>query len=301
MYTIKVDLTLAQCDEMEDRLLIVANELGKPLNFSLLRIAEKKRALLTGYFKTHAEASAQLKLIEPLPQQAVIHHGVLHNRDWQDWSKHHFKPFTYRNFAWVPNWLTDKELSQFLKSKKLSSIQLAKQNPKNNSTVIRLEIGMAFGTGNHPTTRLCLRQLVETMENYSRPTLLDVGCGSGILGITAEKLGAKKVIGFDIDEHSIAVARRNAKMNASRAKFSVGDVYADQLPVSDIVLANLLGNLIIDNAHKLWEAVANDGTLILSGLLVEELDKIARFFPAPARAYKLGKWGVLVIKKPQSR
>jgi ribosomal protein L11 methyltransferase len=171
------------------------------------------------------------------------------------------------------------------------------QNPRDNSTVIQLEVGMAFGTGNHPTTRLCLRRLVETMARYNRPTVLDVGCGSGILGITADLMGAKRVTGFDIDEHSIAVARRNVRMNSSRAKFSVGDVYADALPVCDIVLANLLGNLITDNAQKLWGSVADGGTLVISGLLVEELDKIAKLFPAPSRAYNMGKWGVLVIKK----
>lgn len=273
MHTVKITLTPDEALAVEEKLLTLANERGKPLNFSLIVLPQK--ALLTGYFKNRAASLKELKL---LGMEARAHHGYLRDRDWQDSVKKHFKPLVYRGVAWVPSW--QKHFSK-----------------KKAKTVIKLDIGMAFGTGNHPTTRLCLRRLVELMERYKSPTVLDIGCGSGILAITADKLGAKRAEGFDLDEHSIVVCRRNAKLNRSKAKFAVKDLYKTKLVPADIVLANLLGNLITDTAKKLWASVKPGGTLVLSGLLKEELDKIAKLFPAKAKKTVLGKWGVLVIKK----
>jgi ribosomal protein L11 methyltransferase len=273
MHTIKVELTLNECDALEQQLLEIASELGKPLNFCLLRIEEKGKALLTGYFKDKAQAQSQLKLLT-LP--APVQHGFLRDRDWQDSVKKHFKPLVYRHVAWVPSW-----------QKKLPKAKV----------VLRLDPGMAFGTGNHPTTRLCLRRVVEVMERYRRPSVMDIGCGSGILAITAKKLGASRAEGFDLDEHSITVAKRNAQLNRTRTPFAVRDLYRTRLPQSDIVLANLLFNLIADNSSKLIRAVSPGGTLILSGLLKDEVKKAAALFRYPSRCYTLGKWGAVVITK----
>jgi len=283
---------LQEAPALEEKLLEISNELGKPLNFSLLLLPQ--RAMLTGYFKDRKASLEQLKLIG-MAERAQ--HGFLRDRDWQDSVKKHFKPLIYRNVAWVPVWQK-------------------KFDRKGAKTVLRFDPGMAFGTGNHPTTRLCLRRLVELMAEYmprakdrsynhsvptsrtkNSPTVLDIGCGSGILAITADKLGAKKAEGFDLDEHSIVVAKRNTKLNHSSARCFVGDLYKDKLVAADIVFANLLANLIEDNAKKLWAAVKPGGTLVLSGLLKEELEKIAALFPCPARLHRLGKWGAVVVRK----
>ena len=280
MHTVKITLPRESAADWEEKLLLVANDLGRPLNFSLLVMPT--HALLTGYFKKREESLKQLKL---LGLEGQVTHGYLRDRDWQDSVKKHFSPLIYRNVAWIPSWT--KNFSKISSNKKIK-------------TVIRLDIGMAFGTGNHPTTRLCLRRLVETLRDYQKPSVLDIGCGSGILAITADKLGASRAEGFDLDEHSIVVARRNARMNRSRAKLAVRDLYKTKLPKSDIVLANLLFDLIADNAKKLWTAVKPGGTLILSGLLKTQLGDIAKMFPAKARPTRLGQWGVLVIKKARN-
>lgn len=284
MHTVKVPLTLAEASLYEEKLLELANELGRPLNFSLLVLPAS--ALLTGYFRDRLQSLGQLKM---LGLESRAQHGYLRSRDWRDSVKEHFKPLIYRHVAWVPSW------------------QKGFKN-KSVKTTIRLDIGMAFGTGNHPTTRLCLRRLVEALAKFSKtnqkfnkklkPSVSDIGCGSGILAVTAERLGAMPVTGFDLDEHSITVARRNAKMNRSKAKFTVQDLYKTKLPQADIVLANLLANLIEDNAKKLWASVKPGGTLILSGLLKTELTTISKLFPVKAKSTKLGIWGVLVLNKP---
>lgn len=273
MHTVKIPLTLEEAAPLEERLLEIANERGKPLNFSLLVLPQK--ALLTGYFKDRTQSLAQLKL---LGLETRAQHGYLRDRDWQDSVKKHFQPLIYKNVAWVPSW--------------------QKKFPKKKAkVVIKLDIGMAFGTGNHPTTRLCLRRLVDALPLYDKPTVLDIGCGSGILAITADKLNATRTEGFDLDEHSIVVCKRNARLNRSKVKFAVKDLYKTKLVPADIVLANLLANLITDNAKKLWASVKKGGTLILSGLLKEELDRIAKLFPAKAKKTVLGKWGVVVVCK----
>lgn len=276
MHTVKIELSPAEATSLEEKLLELANERGKPLNFSIL-LLPRRAAIMTGYFKTRAESLAQLRLIG---MEKRAHHGFLRDHDWQDSVKKHFKPLVYRRVAWLPVWQ-----KKFDRKKAKADV------------VLKFDIGMAFGTGNHPTTRLCLRRLVELMEKYNCPNILDAGCGSGILAITADKLGAGKTTGFDLDEQSIIVAKRNAKINRSRAVFKFGDLYKNKLPTADIVLGNLLGNLITDNAKRLWKTVNRGGVLVLSGLLKEELESIAKLFPAPAKHYRLGKWGALVIMK----
>jgi len=347
MHTVKIELKKGEEDIMEEKLWEAAEELGQPLNFSLMVMAPdvKKPSLLTGYFKDKAESLKQLKLLG-LEKRAV--HGYLKAKDWEDSVKEHFKPFGYRNVIWAPDWSKDHELAPLVKKQKaalkkkakasrqsrppapsakqsldgqqgaaqrntaayksiredsaLSSNKAGRQNLRDETevVVIKQQMGMAFGTGNHPTTKLCLRRCVEAVPEYDRPTVLDIGCGSGVLAITAMALGAKKAIGFDIDEHSIVVAKANAKLNASKAKFHVGDLYKDELPVCDIVFANLLANLISDNVKKLWECVSPGGVLILSGLLKEELPKIAKLFKTDAIPYTLGQWGALALIKEEA-
>ncbi len=285
MHTVKIPLERTEVDALEERLLELASARGKPLNFSLL-LPVGKAPSLVGFFKNKLDALTQLRL---LGLEARARHGHLKDRDWQDSVKKHFRPFAYRNVIFAPVWATPKQLSSLKKK-----IAAQKDSPVK---IIRLEIGMAFGTGNHPTTRLCLRRLIDALEGRKRPSLVDIGCGSGILAITAQKLGATRAEGFDIDAHSIVVARRNARLNRSTAKFAVRDLYKTRLAPADVVLANLLGNLITDNAQKLWAAVKPGGALILSGLLKSELDSIAALFPVPARKTVLGQWGVLVLRR----
>lgn len=137
-----------------------------------------------------------------------------------------------------------------------------------------LDPGMAFGTGSHPTTRLCLEWLERTVEAGN--SLLDYGCGSGILAIAGAKLGARPVAGVDIDPLAVQAARDNAERN------EVSALFADSAePVAgeyDLVVANILSNPLKVLAPAICAHVRPGGRLALSGILAEQADEIAAFY-----------------------
>lgn len=141
---------------------------------------------------------------------------------------------------------------------------------------IVLDPGLAFGTGTHPTTRLCLRWLAQRAPAGASVT--DFGCGSGILAITAMKLGASSAWGVDIDPQAVAAARDNATRNDVAAKFVSA---AEQLPAkADIVVANILAQPLIVLAPLLAGLNAQGGALALSGILVEQADEVRQAYAA---------------------
>ena len=129
---------------------------------------------------------------------------------------------------------------------------------------IRIDPGLAFGTGSHPTTRLCLRWLAERLRRGAR--VLDYGCGSGILAIAAAKLGAAAVIGIDIDAQAIAVSRANAEANGVGATFGKPEEIGDSGGF-DLVVANILADPLETLAALLAARVRNGGSICLSGIL----------------------------------
>ena len=139
-----------------------------------------------------------------------------------------------------------------------------------------LDPGLAFGTGSHPTTRLCLQWI----DAHLRPgaTVLDYGCGSGILALAACRFGAAPVLGIDIDEQAVAASRRNAAANRCRASFETPD--ADPGGSFDLVVANILSNPLMLMAPLLAARVAAGGDLVLSGILERQAaDVIAAYRP----------------------
>jgi ribosomal protein L11 methyltransferase len=129
-----------------------------------------------------------------------------------------------------------------------------------------LDPGMAFGTGSHPTTRLCLEWLERTQPEGK--TLLDYGCGSGILAIAAAKLGATTVAGVDIDPQAVTAAQANAEKNGVVARFDVSTASLDK--EYDLVIANILANPLRVLAPALCGHVRPGGRLALSGILAEQ-------------------------------
>jgi len=139
---------------------------------------------------------------------------------------------------------------------------------------IILDPGLAFGTGSHPTTRLCLDWLDRHMT--SSCSVIDYGCGSGILAIAAAKLGAARVQGVDIDPQAVLSSRDNAKRNAAIARFSdVNDAPPDP---ADIVLANILSNPLKVLAPLLAQLTVPGGTLVLSGILQPQAADVAEAY-----------------------
>ena len=174
------------------------------------------------------------------------------DRDWVRATQAQFTPLRVTDALWiVPSWCAP---------------------PCPDATNILLDPGLAFGTGAHPTTRLCLRFLADELKDHE--SVLDYGCGSGILAIAAAKLGAGRVTGVDIDPQAIRASIDNARANRVRARFVHVDALADERFA--IVVANILANPLRALAPVLAARTENGGRIALSGILATQADAVAR-------------------------
>jgi ribosomal protein L11 methyltransferase len=132
--------------------------------------------------------------------------------------------------------------------------------------ILKLDPGLAFGTGSHPTTRLCMEWLEQNIQ--ASHTVLDYGCGSGILAMVAKKMGASSVWGVDIDPQAIHAAQYNATQNECDIHYALPKQFAQTNPAPfNIVIANILAGPLIEMAPQLIQYLAPSGTLVLSGIL----------------------------------
>jgi ribosomal protein L11 methyltransferase len=158
---------------------------------------------------------------------------------------------------------------------------------------------MGFGTGHHATTRLCLEALQRL--DISGRSVLDVGTGSGILAIAADRLGAARVSGIDVDPDAIQAARENLGHNpdVGDVEFDVADLSARPLPQADVVTANLTGSMLVSSASALSAAVRSGGSLILSGILAEERDDVVDAFGRDSITWEKqdGEWIAFVVTR----
>ena len=193
-------------------------------------------------------------------------------------------PFTTETVA-EQNWvqLTQSQFDPIRITDRLWIVPSWHEAPDADAINIELDPGMAFGTGSHPTTRLCLEWLCEAVVPGC--SVLDYGCGSGILGIAAAKLGAGEVLGIDIDEKAVEAARDNAARNhaALRLQHSavpVGDTF-------DLVVANILTNPLCVLAPAISARVAPGGRVALSGVLETQAAQVIEAW-APFIALHVG-------------
>ena len=170
------------------------------------------------------------------------------------------------------NWvqLTQAQFEPIRVSDRLWIVPSWHEAPDPEAIIIVLDPGMAFGTGSHPTTRLCLEWLDRTVEGGE--SLLDYGCGSGILAIAAARLGATPVTGVDIDPQAVVAAEYNAERNAVTARFA-DSAHAIEGQF-DIVVANILSNPLKALAPAICGHVRAGGRLALSGILAEQADDL---------------------------
>lgn len=188
------------------------------------------------------------------------------DEDWVTKSREQFAPFRVSKRLWiVPTWHLP---------------------PEPNAINLVLDPGLAFGTGSHPSTRLCLQWLEQNIAGGE--TVLDYGCGSGILAIAALKLGAHRAVGVDIDPSAVAAARANARRNGVADEFFDG---SEPLSLTaDVVVANILANPLIVLAPLLVSHCARNGRIALAGILTsQEREVQSRYAPwisfqAPATA-----------------
>lgn len=174
------------------------------------------------------------------------------------------------------NWveLTQSQFEPIRISKRLWIVPTWHEAPDPSAIVLVLDPGMAFGTGSHPTTRLCLEWLERNVGRDE--SILDYGCGSGILAIAAAKLGAGDVRGLDIDPQAVRAAENNARQNGVTARFE--DASTDIDGQFDIVVANILSNPLKALAPAICGHVRSGGRLALSGILAEQADELIAIY-----------------------
>jgi ribosomal protein L11 methyltransferase len=197
--------------------------------------------------------------------------------------------FTLRPVAeqdWVR--LTQSQFAPIHIGKNIWVVPSWHEAPDPDGLILELDPGLAFGTGSHPTTRLCM----EWLEAHPAPqgAVLDYGCGSGILAIVAKKLGAADVIGVDIDPQAIESARANSSRNHCEVEYYLPDAFVKSYHADqrfDIVVANILSSPLILMAPMLSGRVAAGGALILSGVLARQAQEV---IAAYAPFIKLAVW-----------
>ncbi|MGF1530893.1 MAG: 50S ribosomal protein L11 methyltransferase [Puniceicoccaceae bacterium] len=262
----------------------------------IVRITPTSPALLSGYFEDQTsglEAWDDLRLSFP----AIAARPEVTPVADADWKLAYRSHLTYWNSGplhWVPVW--ERETTGI----------------PSGDTAIYLDSGMAFGTGSHQTTRLCALAILQWLHdhpeaNLQHQTLIDVGCGSGILALSARGLGFGQVFGFDRDPESVRISLENARENnlLTGVEFAQGGI-EDWLPERKaiVVVANIQADVLRLYAEDLLAAVLPGGTLILSGILSSENGKVVQAFQTaagarlhqPAESAFDGDWSSVVLK-----
>ncbi|WP_420934272.1 50S ribosomal protein L11 methyltransferase [Alteromonas sp. A081] len=180
----------------------------------------------------------------------------LEDKDWEREWMDNFHPMQFGERLWIcPSW---------------------RDVPDPNAVNVMLDPGLAFGTGTHPTTALCLRWLDGI--DMTDKTVVDFGCGSGILALAALKLGAKRVIGIDIDPQALQATKENARRNGVEDRLDV--FLPENQPVleADVVVANILSGPLIELREVITGYCKSDGLLVLSGILAEQVPTIEQAY-----------------------
>ena len=209
------------------------------------------------------EADADMKrILERLAKAKVLGPDFtyklepLEDKDWEREWMDNFHPMQFGERLWIcPSW---------------------RDVPDPNAVNVMLDPGLAFGTGTHPTTALCLRWLDGI--DMTDKTVVDFGCGSGILALAALKLGAKRVIGIDIDPQALQATKENARRNGVEDRLDV--FLPENQPVleADVVVANILSGPLLELREVITGYCKSDGLLVLSGILAEQVATIEQAY-----------------------
>jgi ribosomal protein L11 methyltransferase len=228
---------------------------------------------------------AALADIHDLSDAPQVELKLIREEDWsKQWQKHFSTCRVGRSMVIKPSW------EEYL--------------PQSGDVVIEMDPGMAFGTGAHPTTRMCLERIEDLIRRSDPPVcrMLDVGTGSGILSIAAAKLGIEKVVGVDIDPIALGYARKNAVINRVAQRVEVRDCPLEMIGEQfDLILANILSEILLRLRTQLLKRLTARGILVLSGILAEDAHKIETAFSS--KKYRLldsrlqGEWACLVLQK----
>lgn len=245
--------------------------------------------LLNGFFTSEKDMLRQRSIISnEIGYFVELNFSVdlINDEDWKESYKVHFTPWCYRNFNLIPLWLKNTfrgsgdEISLFL------------------------DPGMAFGTGNHESTRMCLEFLIEKNRSQKKSdSILDLGCGSGILSLAAKLIGYKEVLGIDNDHEAVRISKENALLNDLEGKisFRTSDLFELELDHTigtfDCVVANIQADILQSCASRILKHTHAGSSIILSGILSIEIAQVISAFletevdsSMDYRIKKAGEW-----------
>jgi len=289
LYQLSFSASAEQVEALED--LFFELEGGEHWNVFLS--LKDQQVTVSGVFEDADAAHQNWECVQSFLEEVVgrkieLREEELDDKSWQESYKEHFQPWSHGSIHWVPEWLKE-------------SYEL----PEGHAALY-LDPGMAFGTGNHETTRLCVIRLVDWLEDCRKQgldtdelTVCDAGCGSGILALSASLLGLKKLEGFDYDPDSVRISEENAEKNGMVGKvaFYEGDLDSgfSKAPY-DLVLANILAAVLEQYPERLIKTVKPGGCLVLSGILAKEAEALQQKFEAVAEQLgRAGRWESRVL------
>lgn len=237
------------------------------------RLPSAGNALLVAWFAERAAAD----------EGARLHGGVVAevaDEDWGEGWKKEFRPLDVGRVRVRPSWI--------------------REAPPPGAVEVVIDPGMAFGTGSHGTTALCLAALSDVLAARPGATVLDVGTGSGLLAIAARKLGASRVAANDVDPKAVEVARENAAANGVALEI-VEAPLAAIAGTFDVVVANILANTLVELAPDIAAKLAPGGVVLLSGLLHPQEDEVRRAYEAlglaPRPGARQAEWSLLALER----
>ncbi|MCW1060114.1 MULTISPECIES: 50S ribosomal protein L11 methyltransferase [Streptococcus] len=255
-------------------------------------VEQSERVRITGYYPDSvdiediaAQANERLAELDGFGLETgdiELTRQELAEEDWADNWKKYFEPARItHDLTIVPSW-TDYEVTT-------------------GEKVIKLDPGMAFGTGTHPTTKMSLFALEQVLRNGE--IVLDVGTGSGVLSIASSLLGAKEIFAYDLDDVAVRVAQENIALNAGTENIHVaaGDLLKGVDIEADVIVANILADILVNLTDDAYRLLKDEGYLIMSGIisekwnLVRESAETAGFFLETHMIQ--GEWNACVFKK----
>jgi ribosomal protein L11 methyltransferase len=258
-----------------------------------LVLFDPEKVTITGYLNNTNNSEENIEILtnnikqllenNNIPNFFEINSKIVHEEDWANNWKEYFHPTKIgENIIIKPTWegynvINDSEI------------------------IIEIDPGMAFGTGTHETTTLC----IEALEKYINPKdlVIDIGCGSGILSLVAAKLGAREVVAVDIDPLAVQITDENIGLNQLDNTITVyeGNLTEVINIKGNIILANILSDIIIDLTNSINNYLETDGYFIASGIILNRLDDVIKAITDQniniVEINKLGEWACIIAQK----
>ena len=202
------------------------------------------------------EIQIAVALISKIAYLSPLKEQVIQNNDWMNYWKNHFPMLKIGRIIICPSWI--------------------QHTAGKDEIFIELDPGMAFGTGHHPTTKMCILEIEKLFNAGIRDRVLDIGTGSGILAMVAATLGANSVLGIDTDPLAVTAALLNVETNKLMDKVEIiqGTTESNNLSQYDLVVANLYSKVIMEIGHSIMSKMAGNGVVILSGIMKDKLEEV---------------------------